>query len=107
MVAFNRKKLRFCKSQLCFKLGPNDKLIELNVALKKDSPWFGVRHLVPHIASCLSLEQSLRRRWWRGRGEEGEEEDGDDVDGEEDGEDGEEDLGEDGEGEVGGLAGLC
>jgi len=59
---------------------------------------------VPHIASRLSLEQLLRRRWWRGR-DEGE--DGEDVDGEEDGEDGEEDLGEDREGEVGGLAGLC
>ena len=84
-------------------------MIELNVALKKDSPWFGVRHLVPHIASCLSLEQLRRRRWWRGQGEEGEEEDGEDLgeDGEEDQEDGEEDLGEDGEGEVGGLAGLC
>ena len=37
--------------------------------LKKDSPWFGVRHLVPHIASRLSLEQ-LRRRRGRGQGEE-------------------------------------
>ena len=64
---------------------------------------------MPHIASCLSLEQLRRRRWWRGQGEEGEEEDGEDLgeDGEEDQEDGEEDLGEDGEGEVGGLAGLC
>ena len=82
-------------------------MIELTFALKKDSPWFGVRHLVPHIASRLSLEQLRRRRWWRGQGEEGEEVDGEDVDGGEGEEDGEEDLGEDGEGEVGGLAGLC
>ena len=54
---------------------------------------------MPHIASRLSLEQLLRRRWWRGRDEE---EEGEDVDGEEDEEDGDEYLGEDGEGEVGG-----
>ena len=56
---------------------------------------------MPHIASRLSLEQLLRRRWWRGRGVE---KDGEDGDGEEDEEDGDEDLGEDGKVK---LAGLC